>query len=137
MLGRREKLLDEAVCTSTKGALGKCIKDVNVAKSSLMGGAASGNTIPHVSALDLLTETTTHLTVEGAKVTELDIGTDQVRLHGEADSFETVDKVVAALKGYRCFQEIQRGRVQKGKEASIEFNLEARNACVAETGGGS
>jgi general secretion pathway protein L len=137
ILGQREKSLDDAVCASTKGVLGKCIRDINVARSSLMGGAASGTTIPHVSALDLLTETTTHLNVEGAKVTELDIGTDQVRIHGEADSFETVDKVVAALKTYRCFQDIQRGRVQRGKEASVEFNLEARNACAAEPGGGS
>ena len=137
ILGQREKSLDDAVCASTKGALGKCIRDINVAKSSLMGGAASGSTIPHVSALDLLTETTAHLNVDGAKVTEMDIGTDQVRLHGEADSFETVDKVVAALKTYRCFQEIQRGRVQRGKDTDIEFNLEAHNACAAELGGGS
>lgn len=137
LLGQREAILDDAVCASTKGAVGKCIKDINVARSTLMGGTAAASTIPHISALDLLTETTTHLNVEGAKVTEMDIGTDSVRLHGEADSFETVDKVVTALKGYHCFQEIQRGRVQKGKDASIEFNLEARNGCAAGAGGGS
>ncbi|MHB8420290.1 MAG: pilus assembly protein PilM [Myxococcales bacterium] len=140
VLGRREKALDAAVCASTKSALGKCIKDVNVARSSLSAGAASTATIPKTSALDLLTETTTHLTVEGAKVTEMDIGTDQVQLHGEADSFETVDKVVSALKSYRCFQEVQRGRVQRSAAhdntaAQIEFNLDARNACAGKGGG--
>ncbi len=134
VLGRRETTLDDAICQTTKATLGKCIKDINVARSSLAGGAAAGTTVARISALDLLAETTTHLNVEGAKVTEVDIGPDQVRLHGEADSFETVDKVVAALKTYRCFQEIQRGRVQRaagrdGAAAQIEFNLDARNAC--------
>ncbi|HUB05481.1 MAG TPA: pilus assembly protein PilM [Myxococcales bacterium] len=140
VLGRQEKALDDAVCSTTKIALGKCIRDVNVARSSLAGGAASASTIPKVSALDLLTETSTHLTVEGAKVTEMDIATDQVEIHGEADSFETVDKVVAALKGYRCFQDVQRGRVQRaaghdGSAPKIEFNLDAHNTCGVKASG--
>ena len=71
------------------------------------------------------------MTVEGAKVNELDVGLDQIQLRGDADSFETVDKVVTALKGYRCFTDVQRGRVQRIRDTTdIEFNLSARNDCA-------
>ncbi len=138
VLAVREKAIDEAVCASTKQAIGKCLRDINVARSSLMGGAASGATIPRLSALDLLTETTNRLDIEGAKITEMDVGLQQVDLHGEADSFETVDKVVGALKGWRCFQDVQRGRVQKERDGkTVEFNLEARNGCAGIGGDGA
>ncbi len=134
-LSRREMAIDDAVCAATKQAIGRCVKDINMARSSLAGGAAAGGTIPRYSALDLLSETAKRLDVEGAKVTELDVGTGQVDLRGEADSFETVDKVVAALKGWRCFQEVQRGRVQKARDGkTVEFNLQARNACASSRG---
>ncbi|MHB1844833.1 MAG: pilus assembly protein PilM [Deltaproteobacteria bacterium] len=137
VLGQREARIDDAVCKSTQKAIGRCIRDVNVAKSALLGGGAAQTTIPKLSALDLLSETASHLQVEGAKITELDVGVDQARMRGEADSFEAVDKVVAALHAYPCFQEIQRGRVQRMRDgAKIEFNLEARNGCLASSGTG-
>ncbi len=136
LLGKRERQIDDAICAATKQALGKCVKDPVTAHALL--AAAGGNvesTIPEQSAVALLAETTSRLAVEGAKVTEMDVGIDQLQIHGTADSFETVDKVVSALKGYHCFGDVQRGRVQKSRDASeIEFNLSVRNDCV---GGGS
>ena len=61
----------------------------------------------------------------------LDVGIEQIQLRGEADSFETVDKLVTALKGYHCFTDVQRGRVQKSRDATkIEYNLSVRNDCA-------
>jgi len=131
VLGRREKAIDDVICSSTQRVVGKCIRDVNLARSSLMGGgAAAGSLIPETSALDLLSEAASRMSVEGSKVTEMDVSVDSVHLRGEADSFETVDKVVAGLKTFRCFQDIQRGRVQRLREGTgIEFNLEIRSSC--------
>jgi len=135
LLGKRERQIDDAICAATKQALGKCVKDPTLARAQL--AAAGGNvesTIPEQSAVALLAETASRLSVDGAKVTEMDVGIDQLQLHGTADSFETVDKVVTALKGYHCFSDVQRGRVQKSRDASeIEFNLSVRNDCVGGT----
>ena len=108
------------------------MKDPLIAKSMLSAAGATGETIiPDQSAVGLLAETSSRMVVEGAKVSEMDVGLDQIQLRGAADSFETVDKVVTALKGYRCFTDVQRGRVQKSRDATeIEFNLSARNDCA-------
>ena len=116
VLSQREQKLDQAICNTTKQAVGKCVKDVSVAKSLLAGGPTSPRPFLENSALNLLAEVSTRLDVAGAKVTEMDIGPDQVELRGEADSFETVDKVVAALKSFRCFQDIQRGRISSVRD---------------------
>jgi general secretion pathway protein L len=132
VLSQREQKLDQAICNTTKQAVGKCVKDVAVAKSLLAGGPNFASAIPESSALNLLAELASRLDVQGSKVTEMDIGPEQVELRGEADSFETVDKVVAALKGYRCFQDVQRGRIQRMHDGSgIEYNLGVRNGCTA------
>jgi general secretion pathway protein L len=131
VLSQREKKLDQAICNTTKQAVGKCVTDAAIAKSLLAGGPNFASAIPENSALNLLAEVATRLDVTGAKVTEMDIGPEQVELRGEADSFETVDKVVAALKGYRCFQDVQRGRIQKLHDGSgIEYNLGIRSSCT-------
>ncbi len=136
VLGQREARIDDAVCKSTQKAIGRCLRDINVAKSALLGGSSGGSTIPRLSALDLLSETASRLGMEGTKITELDVGTDQVRLRGEAGGFDLVDKVVSSLHAYRCFQDIQRGRVQRIQNGSkVEFNLEVRNACLGTPGG--
>ena len=112
LLGKREKQVDDAICAQTKQTLGKCVKDPLIAKSMLSAAGATGETIiPDQSAVGLLAETSSRMVVEGAKVSEMDVGLDQIQLRGAADSFETVDKVVTALKGYRCFTDVQRGRV--------------------------
>jgi general secretion pathway protein L len=132
LLGKRERQIDDAICAATKQALGKCVKDPVVARSLLAAaGGSTESTIPDQSAVALLAETASRMSVEGAKMTEMDVGIDQLQLHGTADSFETVDKVVTALKGYHCFGDVQRGRVQKSHDASeIEFNLSVRNDCA-------
>ncbi len=132
LLGKQERQIDEAICAATKQALGKCVKDPTMARSLLAAaGGSSENTIPESSAVALLAETVSHLNVGGAKVTEMDVGLDQLQIHGTADSFETVDKVVTALKGYHCFSDVQRGRIQKSRDATeIEFNLSVRNDCT-------
>jgi general secretion pathway protein L len=134
VLSQREQKLDQAICNTTKQAVGKCVKDVSIARSLLAGGPSFASAIPENSALNLLAEVSTRMDVAGAKVTEMDIGSEQVELRGEADSFETVDKVVAALKGYRCFQDIQRGRIQRVHDGTaIEYNLGIRTACPGST----
>jgi general secretion pathway protein L len=41
-----------------------------------------------------------------------------------------VDQLVGALKGFKCFQEIKRGKVQKNKDGSkVTFDLDIRVQC--------
>lgn len=133
LLGKREKQIDDAICAQTKQAVNKCVKDPTLAHSLLAAaGGSSESTIPEQSAVGMLAETTSRLNLEGAKLTALDVAVDQLELDGEADSFETVDKVVNALKGYHCFSDVQRGRVQRNRDATqIEFRLSARSDCAA------
>jgi hypothetical protein len=42
---------------------------------------------------------------------------------------------VTALKTFHCFNDVQRGRVQKSRDsAAIEFNLSVRNDCAGNGG---
>ncbi len=133
LLGKRERRVEDAICAQTKQTVQKCVKDPTVAKSLLSAAGGTGETvIPEQTAVQLLAEVTSRLGIEGMRVHELDVGLEQIQLRGAADSFETVDKVVSALKSYRCFPDVQRGRVQKSRDLSeIEFTLSVRNECSA------
>ncbi len=64
--------------------------------------------------------------VHGIELSELDIGGTRVRLQGEADSFDAVARVVSALRGYECFEEVSQGQTRQARQSQkIEFNVDA------------
>ena len=66
---------------------------------------------------------------------------DRITLRGETDSTRSIDKLQAALKGYRCFREVKEGKVERSKNSSgVLFQLDVEVNCgdaVASAGSGS
>ncbi len=132
----REKALDDLLCTTTQRVLGKCQRDYLVALSMLRGQGTAGEVIPELSAVDLLAEVTNRTETVKAEVRfdEMEMQLQRIRLRGQTESFDGVDQLVSALKGYRCFQDIKRGQVQKNREGThIQFELDINVQC-AEVG---
>ncbi len=131
-LKNQETALDTALCDTTQRILGACEKDYRVALAKLRGHGSPTSTLPHASALDLFAEISSHLPEDvPVNLQEADVSTSTVRLKGETESFEQVDKVEAAVKRYKCFGTVSRGRVQKNPAGKIEFNLEVKYTCGA------
>jgi len=84
-----------------------------------------------VSATRLLAEVAQRVPPEmtvnfGQMVFEL----DRITLRGETDSTRSIDKLVAALKGYRCFREVKEGKVERAKDSSrVSFTLDVQVDC--------
>lgn len=135
-LEMREQGLDNLLCSTTQRVLGKCQKDYLVALSMLRGQGVAGEVIPELSAVNLLAEITNRTDTVKVEVRydEMEMQLQRIRLRGQTESFDGVDQLVSALKGYRCFQDIKRGRVQKNREGThIQFELDINVQC-AEVG---
>ncbi len=130
MLATRERGLDDWLCETTKRVLGDCQKDYLVALSRLKGHGSPVALLPSYSALDLFAELTERAAKAAAVLETTEITLDRGRVHGKTDTFEGVDKLVAELKSFKCFQEIRRGKVAKSPDGSkVEFDLDLRIQC--------
>jgi general secretion pathway protein L len=126
----REAAYDGVLCQLTAKAIGQCQKDYTVALSIMKGKGSPTASLPAYSALDLFNELAVRAQAVKVKLEETEVQLDRVRLRGETESFEGVDQLVAALKGFKCFQEIKRGKVQKDKAgAKVLFDLDIRVLC--------
>ena len=133
MLTEREKQIDDKLCETTQKILGKCQRDFTVALSMLRGSNAPTAAIPLVSAVELLAETTAHMPKEtNVKMSEAEITLNRMRIRGTVDSFDSVDKLTAELKSFKCFTDIKRGKVAKAQKdpSQIEFTLDVEVGCA-------
>jgi general secretion pathway protein L len=137
VLDGSEKGLDDILCKTTQRVVGKCEKNYDVALSLLKGKGSPAASLPVYSAVDLFAEVTTRSQALAVVYDDLSITLERVQLHGETESFDAVDQLVTALKGFKCFQEIKRGKVQKNKDGSkVLFDLDVRVQCeTAKTEG--
>jgi general secretion pathway protein L len=133
VLGKREARLDALLCTTTQKILGQCQKNYDVAINLLRGKSSPAAALPQMSALDLFAELTARSEKVSVKLTETEVQLERIRVRGETDGFEGVDKLVGQLKGFRCFPEIKPGKVQKTKDGNkVQFDLDIRVACPEE-----
>ena len=84
-----------------------------------------------MAAVELLAELTQRIPADSNVIIEqVDVGLDRITLRAETDSTRQGDQVTAALKGYRCFQEVQQRRVERTRDgAKVLFGLEIQVAC--------
>jgi general secretion pathway protein L len=132
-LAAREKVLDAKLCESTQKVLGKCQPDYNIALSMLREHNAPSSGLPQVSSIEILAETTSRIPTEtAAKITEVEMTAGRMRLRGTVDSFDSVDKLTASLKTYKCFTNISKGRTEKDPKAAgrIAFTLDVEVNCA-------
>jgi len=131
LLARREAAVDARLCALTQRVLGNCEKNYDRALNLLRGQTSPAAGLPTVSATRLLAEVAQRVPPEmtvnfGQMVFEL----DRITLRGETDSTRSIDKLVAALKGYRCFREVKEGKVERSRESSrMVFQLDVQVDC--------
>jgi general secretion pathway protein L len=129
-LNRQEKLLDQAMCDVTQRVVGKCFDDFAMAESVLRGRGTVGASIPRISAAGVLAELAARTPGVQLRFDRIEISREKLHLQGTTDAAENVDKIVAALRGSRCFPDARSGGARKrGAEQKFEFTVDADVAC--------
>jgi general secretion pathway protein L len=131
VLTRREKQVDAILCEITQKILGKCEKDFTIATSMLKGQESPAAGIPTRSASTLLAELTAHVPPE-MEVTfgDMVIDMDRISLRCETATSKNLEELINALKTYKCFKEVNEGKIEKSKDGSkVQSRLEIQVEC--------
>jgi general secretion pathway protein L len=131
LLSQREQAVHDRLCETTQKILGRCERNFDLAINMLQGAESPAAAVPRLSAVQLLAEMTQRIPAD-AKVTieQVDVTLERITLRAETESTRQVDTVTAALKGYRCFREVQQRRVERTRDgAKVVFGLEIQVAC--------
>ena len=142
VLGRREAAVDARLCALTQRVLGRCEKNYDRALNLFRGQQSPAAAVPSVSATRLLAEVAQRVPPEvTVTFSQMVFDLDRLQLRGETDTTRSIDKLAAALKGYRCFREVKEGKVERSRDSSrMQFQLDVQVDCgdvVASAGSGS
>ncbi|MEI6806144.1 MAG: PilN domain-containing protein [Myxococcaceae bacterium] len=89
--------------------------------------------IPEMSALDIYLKVSNALPTDvKAKLTDLDIANNSVRLSGETADFESVDLLVAGLSKASCFKNVDKGRARQST-SGVSFQISMDVDCGSES----
>lgn len=127
-LSSTDKALNKRMKELTQAILGKPYDDLEVAMSIMKDKISpETNPLPHVSAVDVLREMHERIPEKTKiRMKDLSISPKRIQLSAFTDSFESVEKIRAALEKYDCFKEIQTGKTQKtadGTEVEFRFTI--------------
>lgn len=134
VLERREKQVDAVLCDVTQRILGKCEKDFTIALSMLKGQESPAAGIPPRTAATLLAELTSHVPPD-MKVTfdQVVIDLDRISLRSETENSKALEELIGALKTYKCFKEVNEGRVEKSKDGTkVTTRLDIQVECPTD-----
>ena len=134
VLERREKQVDAVLCDVTQRILGKCEKDFTIALSLLKGQESPAAGIPPRTAATLLAELTSHVPPD-MKVTfdKVVIDLDRISLSSETENSKALEELIGALKTYKCFKEVNEGRVEKSKDGTkVTTRLDIQVECPTD-----
>jgi general secretion pathway protein L len=130
-LSRQEDLLDKALCDATQKLVGRCYEDFDTAVSVLKGKGTPAAAIPKNSAVDVFTELATRTPQElTLKYDRIEITRDKLHLQGLTDTAESVDRIVSALRGSRCFGDARSGGARRrSTDGKFEFTIDSDLTC--------
>jgi general secretion pathway protein L len=135
LIGRREKDVDQQVCSITKEVIGREECELAVALSLMRepSGELGVFELPKHSASFYaadLSERIPEGALEGTLFSELDITTNRARVSGTTDSFDSVDKIVAEYRKNPCYQDVRKSKIDKGSDGrGVEFQLSMQLDC--------
>ena len=62
------------------------------------------------------------------------IDLDRISLRSETENSKSLEELIAALKTYSCFKEVNEGRVEKSKDGTkVSTRLDIQVECPSET----
>ncbi len=130
-LSRQEALLDKALCDAEQKLLGKCYDSFEQAQAVLRGRSTAGGTLPRASAVELLLELSERVPPEvTVKFDKVDVTREKLHLEGSTESAESVDRLVAGIKGSRCFADARSGSARRRADGKFEFSIDAGLTCL-------
>jgi general secretion pathway protein L len=137
-LARHETLLDKALCDATQRLVGKCYDNFETAEAVLKGRGTPAASIPRVSAVDVFAELAARAPANvPVRFDRMEVTREKLHLAGATDAAENVDRIVAALRGSRCFAEARSGGVRRrSSDGKFEFSIDADLACEGPPSGG-
>lgn len=129
VLSHREAAVDAQLCKLTQSLLGRCEKNYDRALNLLKGKDSPSAAVPKVSAVNLLAELSQRIPPD-IKVTfdQILVDPDRVSLRGTTDSSKQIDRITQALKAFRCFKDVQVGKLDKTKD-HVNFSLDVQVEC--------
>ena len=129
-LGQREARVDSQLCELTLKTLGKCEKSFDRALNLMRGKESPTAAVPKLSAVNLLAELVKRVPEDVPVVfDQIVVEGDRMSLRGQVENGKQVDRIQTALKGYRCFHEVQEGKREKSKDNKMNFHLEVQVEC--------
>jgi len=133
-LARQEALLDRALCDATQRLVGKCYDNFETAEAVLKGRGTPAAAIPRISAVNVFAELAARTPSDvPLKYDRMEITREKLHLAGTTDAAENVDKIVAALRGSRCFAEARSGGARRrASDAKFEFSIDADLGCEGQ-----
>jgi general secretion pathway protein L len=134
VLERREKAIDAQLCDITQRYLVRCEKNFDIAINMLQGKESVAANIPKKSAVNFLSELTAHLPPDVPVTTDqIIVDMDRVSARFETDSSKHVEDIMSALKTYKCFKEVNEGKIEKSKDGTkVQFRLDIQIECPEE-----
>ncbi|GEM_PF-2565236 len=132
MLSQYDNKLNNSLAEITKQILGKPYDNFTTALAVIKSKTEPKNlSIPTNSAFDYFMFFSDSFPQEvDVNIRALEIGDKKIRMEGETDSFESVDRVVNALKKNNCFKDITKGKVKKSPDGKkIDFDLSITPSC--------
>lgn len=129
----REAQIDQAFCGITKEVVGQEICEPSRAISVMKSPSSDLGTfrLPEATAYTIAAELSHRVPDElNVKLYDIDITPDRARIEGEADSFDTVDKLVASYSDSACLSDIKKDEIRKKSAGEgIEFKINMQVTC--------
>jgi general secretion pathway protein L len=127
-----DQALDGRIREVTQAILGKPYDNLDVALSIIKEKTSpESDPLPQVSALDNLRQVHERLPADmKVRLKDVNISPKKIRIEGFTDSYESVERMKAALEKERCFTKVETGRTRKTKdETEVEFELTIVGGC--------
>jgi type IV pilus assembly protein PilM len=127
-----DKTLDQRIRETTQAVLGKPYDNIEQALAIIREKTSpEADPLPRSTALDSLA--TFHEKVPKelkVRLRDINISPTRIRIEGFTDTFDSVEKIKAAMEQVECFTEVKTGKTRRTRdETEVEFELTIASGC--------
>lgn len=125
LIGKEAADLKKQELTACEQVIGKKVESgsrcLSMIREQISGQGTLG--IPEMSAADVYLEIARVMPSSvQVKVSELDIGDNNLRISGETSGFEAVDQIVSGVSQGKCFINVEKGRARQAQQG-VQFQI--------------
>lgn len=127
-----EKSLDARIRETSQAILGKSYDNVDKALAIIDEKISMEElSLPRSTALDSLQDVHARIPEElTVRLKDVNISPTRIRIEGFTDTFDSVEKIKAALEKNECYTEVRTGKTRKTRDDDeVEFELTIASSC--------